>query len=220
MAQIKAENLTVYYGSSPVIENLSFTVSEGDFLCVIGENGSGKSTLIKTILGLKHPKSGTVTYGDGLLNTQIGYLPQQLQQKNGFPATAWEVVLSGALGVRGLFPSSAEKRRAAENMELLGISELKNSSITKLSGGQRQRVMLARALCATEKLILLDEPTAALDPEATEEFYSVIKKINREKKITVIMVSHDLSCIKSATHVLRMTNDKNEFMTVSQFEGR
>lgn len=220
MAQIKAEGLTVYYGSSPVIENLSFSVSEGDFLCVIGENGSGKSTLIKTILGLKQPKSGAVTYGDGLLNTQIGYLPQQAQQKIGFPATAREVVLSGALGVGGLFPSAAEKRRAAENMELLGIAELKNLSIAKLSGGQRQRVMLARALCATEKLILLDEPTAALDPEATEEFYTLIKKINREKKITVIMVSHDLSCIKSATHVLRMTNDGNEFMTARQFEGR
>lgn len=220
MAQIKAENLTVYYGNSPVIENLSFAVSEGDFLCVIGENGSGKSTLIKTILGLKQPKSGAVTYGDGLLNTQIGYLPQQAQQKIGFPATAREVVLSGALGVGRLFPSAAEKRRAAENMELLGIAELKSLSIAKLSGGQRQRVMLARALCATEKLILLDEPTAALDPEATEEFYTLIKKINREKKITVIMVSHDLSCIKSATHVLRMTNDGNEFMTARQFEGR
>ena len=219
MAQIKVDNLTVYYGSNPVIENLSFSVSEGDFLCIIGENGSGKSTLVKTLLGQKQPKSGTVTYGDGLLQTQIGYLPQQSPRRGDFPATAWEVVLSGALDAHRLFLSPSEQRLAAENMELLGISDLKNKSISRLSGGQRQRVMLARALCATKKLILLDEPTAALDPEATEDFYSLIVKINRTKKITVIMVSHDMGSIKYATHILHM-GDKNEFMTRGEFLGR
>lgn len=219
MAQIKVENLTVYYGTSPVIEALSFSVYEGDFLCIIGENGSGKSTLVKTILSQKQPRSGAVIFGDGLSRTQIGYLPQQSKRLGDFPATAWEVVLSGALDSRRLFVSSEERRIAAENMALLGISELKNKSISHLSGGQRQRVMLARALCATKKLILLDEPTSALDPEATEELYSLLSQINRERKITVIMISHDPDCIKYATHVLRMGTE-NEFMTRDEYLGR
>lgn len=204
MAQIEVRGLCVAYENRTVIEGLSFSVSAGDYLCVVGENGSGKSTLIKAILGLKQIKSGAIEFGDGLLQTQIGYLPQQTIQTRDFPATVKEVVLSGAVGAGKLFLNRADRERAYNNMRLLGIEQLAKHSFCELSGGQKQRTLLARALCSTKKLILLDEPTAALDPQAAEDLYEIIEKINRENKITVIMVSHDMKCIDYATHVLHM----------------
>ena len=204
MAQIEVRNIVVAYENRTVINNLSFTVSGGDYLCVVGENGSGKSTLIKTILGLKKIKSGAIEFGDGLRQREIGYLPQQTSGVRDFPATVQEVVLSGSIGAGRLFAGREAKRRAYENMQLLKIDDIAKRKFCELSGGQKQRTLLARALCATKKLILLDEPVAALDPQAAQDLYSVIEEINRVHNITVIMVSHDLKCINYATHVLNM----------------
>lgn len=204
MSQLVVENISVAYENLTVIEGLSFCVNAGDYLCVVGENGSGKSTLIKAILGLKHIRSGSISFSDGLKQTQIGYLPQQTLLRRDFPATVSEVVLSGTIGAGRIFAGHAERERAYENMRLLGIENIKNRGFCELSGGQKQRVLLARALCATKKLILLDEPTAALDPQAAEELYSITERLNRELGITVIMVSHDMKCINYATHVLHM----------------
>lgn len=216
MAQIKVNNITLAYENLVVTEKLTFSVNEGDYLFIVGENGSGKSTLIKAILGLKQVSGGSIIFGDGLKQTEIGYLPQQTVQRRDFPATAWEVVLSGTVGAGKLFCTKADKARAEQNMELLGISDLKKRSFCELSGGQRQRALLARALCATKKLILLDEPTAALDPEASAELYALIEKINRNHMITVIMVSHDMKCINYATHVLHM-GSSDLFLTRNEY---
>ena len=158
MALIKTENLTLSYENMTVIKDMSFEVNSGDYLCIVGENGSGKSTLMKALLSLKKPVDGSITFGDGLLRREIGYLPQQTNAQRDFPASVSEVVISGCLNSRGIRPfySPREREIAAENMERLGITELKKRSYRDLSGGQQQRVLLARALCATKKLLLLD----------------------------------------------------------------
>ncbi len=214
MALLKVKNVTLAYESLTVTTNLTFSVDEGDFLCVVGENGSGKSTLVKAILGLISAKDGEIAFGDGLTGRQIGYLPQYVQGKDDFPATVYDVVRSG---ITGLFLSKKDKVKIAENMELLGIATLKKRSFFKLSGGQKQKVLLARALCATEKLMLLDEPTASLDPDSTEELYRLIKRINEERKITVIMVSHDMHSVDFATHILHM-GKTNIFTTSDSYK--
>lgn len=165
MALIKCENISIAYEGQTVVHDLSFQVSEDDYLCIVGENGSGKSTLVKSILGLKNPVKGKIILGDGLSQNEIGYLPQQTDVQKDFPASVYEVVLSGRLNGRGMRPfyTAADKRSARENMELLGIRELERQCFRDLSGGQKQRVLLARALCATRKLLLLDEPVTGLD---------------------------------------------------------
>lgn len=207
MSLIKCNNITLSYENNIVMNGLSFDVNEGDYLCIVGENGSGKSTLIKALLSLKGISGGKLEYGDGLKHTEIGYLPQQTSAQKDFPASVWEVVLTGCLNSRrGLFYSGRERSEASLNMEKLGITGLKRHSYKELSGGQQQRVLLARALCATKKLILLDEPTAGLDPVVTNEFYHLIKTIN-DSGITVIMVSHDIeSAVKYASHILHLHN--------------
>ncbi|MBQ7793769.1 MAG: metal ABC transporter ATP-binding protein [Clostridia bacterium] len=212
MAQIDVKNVTLAYESLTVTENLSFSVNEGEYLCIVGENGSGKSTLVKAILSLKSVKSGEIVFSDGLAANQIGYLPQHSAQKADFPATVYDVVRSGQIGSGRLFISKKDKADIFENMELLGIAELAKRSFAELSGGQKQKVLLARALCATKKLILLDEPTASLDPDAAEELYRLIERINKERRITVIMVTHDMHSVDYATHVLHMGKD-NIFTT-------
>ena len=159
---IECKNLTAGYEGMPVVKNLSFNVSAGDYLCIVGENGSGKSTLMKTLLGLRSPLCGEIIFGDGLKQTEIGYLPQQTAAQKDFPATVREVVLSGCLGRKGLSPfySKADKKQCDDNIELLGITHIAHRSYRNLSGGQQQRVLLARALCATKKLLLLDEPVS------------------------------------------------------------
>jgi len=212
------ENLTVGYDKKAVVSNLSFKVNAGDYLCIVGENGSGKSTLMKTLLKLKSPMSGTVSIGDGLSENEIGYLPQQTVIQKDFPASVYEVVLSGCLNGCGLRPfyNKAQKRSAVENMEKLGISNLMKRCYRELSGGQQQRALLARALCATRKLLLLDEPVAGLDPVATTEMYELIANLNKQDKTTIIMISHDTSAIeKYASHILRIKDAAGE-LTLNQ----
>lgn len=227
MALIKTENLTLSYENMTVIENLSFEVKGatpargGDYLCIVGENGSGKSTLVKALLGLKKPERGMIEFGDGLKQNEIGYLPQQTSAQRDFPASVSEVVISGCLNSRGLRPfySVSERKTAAENIERLGITELKNRSYRELSGGQQQRVLLARALCATKKLLLLDEPVTGLDPMVTAEMYELIAKINKSG-VTVVMVTHDISAaMKYASHILCMREgaDDHFFGTAEEF---
>lgn len=206
MAQLTCRNLTVGYDSKIILRGLNFSVNAGDYLCIVGENGSGKTTLMKTILRLLKPISGKIETGDGLLPDEIGYLPQQTFVQKDFPASVTEIVLSGNQSRCGKRPwyNKAEKQIAKENMEKMGISHLAKKCYRELSGGQQQRVLLARALCATQKMLLLDEPVSALDPAAQDEMYSLIEKLNSEG-ITIIMISHDIeAALKYATHVLHI----------------
>lgn len=206
MVQLKCENLKLGYNSKVVAENISFEVNKGDYLCIVGENGSGKSTLMKTLLHLIKPLSGTIETGDGVLADEIGYLPQQTEVQRDFPASVKEIVLSGCQSRCGRRPfyNKAEKQLALDAMDKMGISNLAKKCYRELSGGQQQRTLLARAFCATQKMLLLDEPVTGLDPIATEEMYSLIKNLN-DNGITIIMISHDVdAALKYATHVLHI----------------
>ena len=206
MSQLSCENLCLGYDGKEILHNLNFSVNGGEYLCVVGENGSGKSTLMKTLLGLQQPISGKVVTGDGLKQTEIGYLPQQTVVQKDFPATVREIVLSGCQGRCGARPfyNKEEKRLAAENMEKMGITDLAGRCYRELSGGQQQRVLLARALCATKKILLLDEPVSGLDPKVTAEMYNLIEQLNKSG-ITVIMISHDIeAALRYATHILHI----------------
>ena len=207
MAQLTCQNLCVGYDGRPVLQGLSFELLAGDYLCIVGENGSGKSTLMKTILGLQTPISGRILTGDGLRKNEIGYLPQQTPVQKDFPATVWEVALSGTLPKCGARPfyGRKEKQLAQSQLERLGIWDIRRKCYRHLSGGQQQRVLLARALCATENLLLLDEPVTGLDPVATAQFYQMIQQLN-ENGVAVIMISHDLRAIDCAGHVLHMNH--------------
>ena len=207
MAQLTCQNLCVGYDGRPVLQGLNFEVFAGDYLCIVGENGSGKSTLMKTILGLQMPISGRILTGDGLRKNEIGYLPQQTQVQKDFPASVREIVLSGCQGRCGSRPfyGKDEKRLAADAMEKMRITGLAGRCYRELSGGQQQRVLLARALCATRKMLLLDEPVSGLDPKVTAEMYELIEALNQEDGITVIMISHDLSAaLRYASHILHI----------------
>ena len=209
---ISCENLSVSYDKLPVISNLSFTVSEGDYICIVGENGSGKSTLIKCLLGLKIPDKGHIITEKSLFE-HIGYLPQQTAIQSDFPATVFEVVLSGFLNSLSghLFFKKAHKNKVLEMLDLFGISDIKDDSFRYLSGGQKQRVLLARAMCATHRLLLLDEPITGLDPIASAEFYSLMRKINKENKITVIMVSHSIDTALAESNKILHFNDNGSY---------
>lgn len=207
MALITCQDLTLGYAGNEILSRLTFTVHAGDYLCIVGENGSGKSTLMRTILGLQAPLSGNVLTGDGLSQTEIGYLPQRTQTKQDFPATVWEIVLSGCQGKRGLYPfySKADKSLAHENIQKMGLSALERRCYRELSGGQQQRVLLARALCAARKALLLDEPVSGLDPKATSEMYGLIQELNRSDGIAIIMISHDVSAaLRYANRILHI----------------
>ena len=219
MALINCENLSIGYNRSQIVEGLSFSVNSGDFLCIVGENGSGKSTLLKSILGLNHPISGKIVFGDGLDGRKIGYLPQQTAVQRDFPASAYEIVLSGTITVGAWSPfyTAKQKKSALDSMERLGIAHLKDRCFRSLSGGQRQRVLLSRAICATEKLIVLDEPVAALDVDAANDMYTAIESLNNDG-IAVIMVSHDTEeAIRRATHVLHVSHRPKFFGTASDY---
>lgn len=207
MAQLTCQNLCVGYDGQSVLQDLSFELLAGDYLCIVGENGSGKSTLMKTILGLQMPISGRILTGDGLRKNEIGYLPQQTVIQKDFPASVREIVHSGCLGRCGSRPfyNKEEKKLAAEAMEKMQITRLARRCYRELSGGQQQRVLLARALCATQKMLLLDEPVSGLDPKVTAEMYTLIEKLNREDGITVIMISHDVAAaVRYASHILHI----------------
>ena len=220
MAQLICENLTLGYNSSIIIDKLSFSVEKGDYLCIIGENGSGKTTLIKTILRLQKPIEGQIRTGDGVLPDEIGYLPQQTQVQRDFPASVWEIVLSGCQSRCGKRPfyNKKEKQLALEAMEQMEIANLSKRCYRELSGGQQQRVLLARALCATQKMLLLDEPVSGLDPSVTEEMYELIKQLNN-KGVTIIMITHDVEAAKKyATKILRIQDKEALLLSPSQLE--
>lgn len=207
MALITCENVSIGYEGQTVVKELNFSIERGDYLCIVGENGSGKSTLVKSLLGLKGADRGKIIYGDGLKKNEIGYLPQKNEEQKGFPASVYEVVLSGRLNGRGWKPfyRKEDKEAAAEKMEMLGITDLARQCFRDLSGGQQQRALLARALCATKSLLLLDEPVTGLDPIVTGEFYDLIRKINQESNIAVVMVSHDIeTAVENASHILHL----------------
>lgn len=221
MALITCKDVCLGYDGAAVLHDVNFEVCRGDLLCIVGENGSGKSTLIKGLLGLKAPLSGSITLGDGLKPTEIGYLPQQTELQRDFPASVMEVVLSGRLnGMHGrVFYAKADRSAALENLERMGVDDLKNQSYQALSGGQQQRVLLARALCATKKLLLLDEPVTGLDPVATGELYNLIKLINLCNDITVIMVSHDIeAALRYSTKVLHLGKTQLFFGTTEAYK--
>lgn len=218
MSLIKCENLVMNYENKVAVDNVSFTIEKGDYLCIVGENGSGKSTLMKGILGLKKYSSGNIEYN--LKKNEIGYLPQQTIVQKDFPASVYEVVLSGCLNKSKLNPFffKEQKSLATKNLELLGISDLAKKSYRDLSGGQQQRVLLARALCATGELLVLDEPVTALDPIATTDMYNVIKSLNKNNGITIVMVSHDIdSAIAYGNKIIHMGNKMEFFGTTNDY---
>lgn len=221
MELIKAENLTLAYNGHTAAVGVNFTLSSGGYLCIVGENGSGKSTLLKAVTGEIIPVFGSLTLSPELKKHGIGYLPQQSGIQRDFPATVREVVLSGCVRseMLGLFWSERAKKRARDAMDLLGISDLSGKYFGILSGGQRQRVLLARAMCVSDKLILLDEPVTGLDPEAAHDMYSAIRLINSERGCAVMMVSHDVQCaVREAGYVLSMCRGHSFFGTVAEYE--
>lgn len=208
------------YDGKVVVEHLNFQMNAGDYLCVVGENGAGKTTLIRGILGLIPCSSGRLFLDDSVAATEVGYLPQKTEVQRDFPASVFEVVLSGRLNKRGLKPfySKADKQIAADKLKQLNIEDLKRKSFRELSGGQQQRVLLARALCAADKLLLLDEPVAGLDPLATRDFYQLIDDINRTLGIGIIMVSHNITDIMPyATHILHLGGEQLFFGTAREY---
>ena len=207
MSLLTCENATFAYEGRTVLRNISFDVEKGDYLAVVGENGAGKTTLIKGLLGLKEPVSGNLSYGWGLESDQIGYLPQQGPLRCDFPASVEEVTLSGCLNRCGLRPfyTRAERMLAHVWLERLGLSGLHGRCYRELSGGQRQRVLLARALCASRSLLMLDEPVSGLDPEASVEMYAALRRLNREDRLTIVMVSHDVAAaVREAGRILHL----------------
>lgn len=207
MAQLTCRELSVGYDGKAVVQHLNFEVFAGDYLCIVGENSSGKSTLMKTLLGLQPPVGGRIVTGDGLRKNEIGYLPQQTAAQKDFPASVREIVLSGCQGRCGSRPfyNKEEKELAADAMEKMQIVPLAKRCYRTLSGGQQQRVLLSRALCATRKMLLLDEPISGLDPKVTAEMYTLIHRLNYEDGITVVMISHDLNAaLQYASHILHI----------------
>ena len=219
MALLTCKNLSFSYEGKPVVEGLDLTVNAGDYLCIVGENGSGKSTLVKGLLGLILPSAGSVSFGDGLQKNEMGYLPQRMEAQRDFPASVWEVVTSGCRSILP-FLSQKEKEKALNTLKLLSIEDLKNNSFSELSGGQQQRVLLARALLVTRKLLLLDEPTAGLDPLVTRELYDTIEKLHKEEGLTVIMVSHDVeAAVEYADYILHLSHSSAFYGTAAEYAG-
>ena len=219
MAQLECKDLSFAYDGETVLSGINFSIDAGSYLYIVGENGSGKSTLMRGILGLKQPQKGEIIFND-LAPTEIGYLPQQTQIQRDFPASVREVVLSGRLNsMKGrLFYNAADKAAAAENMERLGIDDIAGRCYLELSGGQQQRVLLARAMCATKKLLLLDEPVTGLDPVAANEMYNLIKLVNLCDNTSVIMISHDIhAAVRYATHILHLGRSQLFFGTTAQY---
>ncbi len=227
MAQLICKNLNIGYSEKIILENLNFEVNSGDYIAVIGENGAGKSTLIKTILGLQPRMGGIIMTGEGLKQSEIGYLPQQTLIQKDFPASVREIVISGCQGRCGIRPfyNKNEKQIANDAMEKMNVKLFSKRCYRELSGGQQQKVLLARALCATRKMLLLDEPVTGLDPKTTIEMYELIEKINRIDGISIIMISHDVEkVVKYASHILHMGDSvffgtKKEYLCTVQGRG-
>ncbi len=221
MPLIKCEKLAIGYNDRTILSDLNFSIGENDYLYIIGENGSGKSTLIKSILKLQKPLSGKIVYSPHIKANEIGYLPQQSSIQRDFPASVEEIVLSGCINRLGLRPfyTAKNRKKARHNMELMKIDHIKNESYQNLSGGQQQRVLLARALTSSSKALLLDEPVTGLDPVAASDMYSLIETINKEYRIAVIMVSHDINAaFKYATHILHLSSSGVFFGTKEEYK--
>lgn len=218
MALITIKNASMGYDGKTILSDMKLKINENDYVCIVGENGSGKTTLMKCLLGLLQVQSGEISYGDGLMQNEIGYLPQQTVLQKDFPASVGEVVMSGCLNKKHtLFYSKEQKEMAYRNMELTGVYSLRKKCFRELSGGQQQRAMLARALCATHKLLILDEPVTGLDPKASSDMYALIKNLN-DKGITIIMVSHDItSAVNHASKILHLSRNSYFFGSAHQY---
>jgi zinc transport system ATP-binding protein len=222
MAQIICNGVSLGYDGHVVCENLNFEVNAGDYICIVGDNGSGKSTLVKALLSLGSVMSGEISLGDGLTRRDIGYLPQQSEAQKDFPASVREVVLSGCVGRLGrrVFFGKKDKLEADQNMKMMGVYELADKSYRTLSGGQQQRVLLARALCAANKVLILDEPVSGLDPSASASLYSLIHHLNKHTGTTIIMVTHDIeNSLRDASAVLRMSSEPRFFDSVENYRN-
>lgn len=216
---IEVKDVSFAYGNGEeILHHIHLNVREGDFLCIVGENGSGKSTLMKCILGLNKVEDGEIT-----VKNRIGYLPQMTEIQNHFPATVEEVVLSGTipLHVKAIWYTKADKEKALEMMRELELLEMRKKCFSDLSGGQKQRVLIARALCATEKIIMLDEPVNGLDPRIAIQIYEKLYQLNRSEKMTVIMVSHDIDrALKYANRVIEIEKGKIvQDVSASAYQG-
>lgn len=222
MALFTCKDVAFAYDGVTAVEGLNFEINAGDYLGIVGENGAGKSTLIAGLLGLKSPGSGQIIMGEGLRKNEIGYLPQKSPIQRDFPASVYEVVLSGWLNRQGFRPfyKKADKKAVEVNLKRLGIEDLKKRCFRELSGGQQQRVLLARALCATNKILLLDEPAAGLDPVATRRLYELVKAVNKKLDISVVMVSHDIeSVMRYNSHVLHLGGRQLFYGTVEEYRS-
>lgn len=219
MKLIECEKLTMSYEGVVALNNVSFSLEGGDYMLILGENGSGKSTLIKGLLGLKSASSGKISF-NGITPRQIGYLPQQNAIQKDFPATVREVILSGCLGSGGFSPfyTKAQKENADKCMKHLHLYEIRKKSFRDLSGGQQQRVLIARALCATDKLLLLDEPVTGLDAVVTAELYDLVGHLNEVHGVTIVMISHDISnALKHANKILHISSDSSFFGSTEEY---
>lgn len=222
MSLIEIKNLSLGYDKHVVLKHLNINIEENDFVCIVGPNGSGKSTLVKGILGLIKPIKGKVLF-NGLKQNFIGYMPQETKVDSNFPASVMEIVLSGTLNKLGVraFYSKKEKEEALANLKLLGIERLKNKSFCDLSGGQRQKVLLARSLCATTKLLILDEPSNNLDSKSKEDLYQTMIDLNKNKKITILMITHDLDHNNLiGNKILSLREDDIYYGSVNEFVRR
>ena len=224
MALITCDHCSFAYEGHTVLEDLSLSIERGEYLCIVGENGSGKSTLIKGLLGLIAPAKGKITYEPGFHNTEIGYLPQRTEAQKDFPASVWEVVSSGCRGLN-LFPTKAQRELIDRNLALMGMENRKKSSFSELSGGQQQRALLARALCAASRLLILDEPITGLDPAAAQDLYKTLRYLNEKEGMAVVMVTHDLrAALENARTVLHIGGKSWFYGTVEDYyrspEGR
>lgn len=223
MALIAMKDVTIAFEGTVAVDRVSFEVNKGDYLVIVGENGSGKSTLMRAMLGLVRPRAGSITYGDGLVKNRVGYLPQQTAAQRDFPASVEEVVRSGCVNRMGsrCFYNRRDRQKAEENMALLDVLPMRKKPYRTLSGGQQQRTLLARALCATDAMLLLDEPVTGLDPTAAAEFYDVIRDLNRKHGVAVVMVSHDLGgAMRDANRVLVMNRGMDFFGDIDDYRAR
>ncbi len=213
MELMRCENLSLAYDGLVALSEVSFSIKEADYLCILGDNGTGKSTLLRAILGLKRLHKGIVSYENGLKKSEIGYLAQQTDVQKEFPASVMEVVLSGCIAgnQRSPFYKKDQKERARKALQTLDITELSKSCYCELSGGQQQRVMLARAICAAKRVLVLDEPTTGLDPKMTTEFFDLMQRMNQEEGVAIVMVTHDIHCAtKYSKHILHL-GEKTSF---------
>ncbi len=220
MSQIICKDVTVAYDGRTVLDNINIDIEKGDYLSIIGENGTGKSSFVKALLGLIKLNKGQIIFADGLEKDQIGYLPQQTVVQSDFPASVYEIVLSGCINRKGSNPfyTKEDRKRADDALKKINAFSLKKECFRELSGGQQQRVLIARALCATGQVLLLDEPTAALDPVVSNELYRAIAHINKDHKVTVILITHDLTAaIKNSNKILKLEANKYEFMTTAEY---